>query len=122
MLALRRALRSALLWFFEPELLAWHGLTPLWKVFWGYAVLVSLVMSGLYALALGERQVAVQQALLIFFAGYTVWILVSVWRCAETTDPHWRLIARCLTVTWAANATLVVMFLQLDLVAAYVRP
>lgn len=79
-------------------------------------------MIGLYAVALGERQIAVQQALLMVFALYTVWILVSVWRCAETSDPQWRLIARCLTVAWAGNAALVVVFLQLDLVAAYIRP
>ena len=122
MLALRRALGFALLRFFKPELRAWHGLMPLWKVFWGYGVLTSFVMIGLYALALSEGQVAVQQALLILFAGYTAWILVSVWRCAETSDPHWGLIARCLTVAWAANAALVVLFLQLDLLVAYVRP
>jgi hypothetical protein len=121
MLALRRALGFALLRFFEPELRAWLGLMPLWKVFWGYGVLTSFVMIGLYALALSEGQVAVQQALLILFAGYTAWILVSVWRCAETSDPHWRLIARCLTFAWASNAALVVLFLQLELAVTYIK-
>lgn len=83
--------------------------------------MASFVMIGLYAIALSERQVAVQQALLMLFIAYTVWILVSVWRCAETSDPHWRLIARCLTVAWAGNATLVVLFLQIDPVAAFIK-
>ena len=121
MLALRRALRSALLRFFEPEVRAWYGLMPLWKVFWGYGVLTSFVMIATYLYALKERQVAVQQVLLVVFAAYTAWILVAVWRCAETSDPHWRLIARCLTFAWASNAALVVLFLQLDLVAAYIK-
>jgi hypothetical protein len=62
MLALRRALGLALLRFFETELRAWHGLMPLWKVFWGYGVLTSFVMIGLYALALSKGQVARQRA------------------------------------------------------------
>ncbi len=115
-------LRAAFQRLFNAELLAWYGLLPLWKVFWGYGVLASSVLIGLYAMAIFEGRPALQQALLIFFAAYTVWILVSVWRCAETSDPHWGLIARCLTVAWAANAALVVLFLQLDLLVAYVRP
>ncbi len=122
MSALKLTLRLALLRLFEAELRAWYGLLPLWQVFWGYGVLASSVLIGLYALAIFEGRLFLQQALLMFFAGYTVWILVSVWRCAETSDPHWGLIARCLTVAWAANAALVVLFLQLDLLVAYVRP
>ena len=114
--------RLFLLRFFEPELRAWHGQLPLWKVFWGYGVLVSTALIGLYAAALNEHRIVVQQALLIVFAAYTVWILVSVWRCAATSDPHWGLIAQCLTVAWASNAALVVLFLQLDLMAGYIRP
>ena len=121
MLALPSALRFALLRFLESELRAWYGVMPLWKVFWGYGVLASFVMIGLYAAALSERQAAVQQVLLLFFAVYTAWILVSVWRCADTSDPHWRLIARCLTVAWAGNAILVVLFLQIDLITAYIK-
>ena len=51
MFALPSTLRFALRRFFESELRAWYGLMPLWKVFWGYGVLASLVMIGLYALA-----------------------------------------------------------------------
>jgi hypothetical protein len=114
--------RLLLFRFFEPELMAWHGLLPLWKVFWGYGVLASAVLIGIYAEALSEHQIVVQQALLIVFAAYTVLVLVSVWRCAKTSDPHWGLIARCLTVAWATNAALVVLFLQLDLMAECIRP
>lgn len=91
-------------------------------MFWGYGVLSSTILIGIYAVALSEHQIEVQQALLIVFGAYTAWILVSVWRCAETSDPHWGLIARCLTVAWASNAALVLLFLQLDLVAECIRP
>ena len=122
MLGLKLRLNLALTRFFEPELLAWYGLLPLWKVFWGYGVLASSVMIGLYAVAVVEHRFLVQQALLIFFAGYTGWILVSVWRCAENSAPHLRLIARCLTIAWAGNAAMVVLFLQLDLIVSYLGP
>jgi len=120
MSALNRMLRVALFRFFETELQAWFGLLPLWQVFWGYGVLASSVLVGLYLMAVLDRQVAMQQALLILFAVYTVWILVSVWRCAEGSDPYWRLVARCLTVAWAVNTVMVVIFLQLDLLGSYI--
>jgi hypothetical protein len=119
MLALKVTLRAGLLRFFEPELRAWYGLLALWKAFWGYGVVASSVMIGLYAMAAVEHRLAVQQVLLIFFPVYTVWIVVSVWRCAEASEPHWQLIARCLTVAWVGNAFMVVLFLQLDLLTSY---
>lgn len=105
--------------FFETEVRAWYGLEPLWKVFWGYGVLASSVIAALYTLALIQQNVVVQQVLLIFFAGYTVWIVVSVWRCAQSAAPLWQTLARSLTVAWAANAALVVGFLQLELIARF---
>lgn len=120
MSALNSTIRVALVRFFETELRAWFGLLPLWQVFWGYGVLASSVLIGLYAMAVFHRQVVMQQALLILFAAYTVWILVSVWRCAEGSNPYWRLVARCLTVAWAVNTIMVVIFLQLDLLSSYV--
>lgn len=112
---------SALLLFFEPELRAWFGVAPLRRVFWGYGVFASSVLAGIYALAIIEHRLVLQQALLVFFAGYTVWVLVSVWRCSENAEAHWRLIARSLTITWATNATMVGIFLQLDLIASCLK-
>lgn len=119
MLALTQTLRHALIKVFEPEFEAWSGLQPLGKVFWGYGVVASSVLAALYGVAVYEGRLAVQQGLLVFFAGYTVWILVAVWRCAGTADPHWGLIARCLTVAWAINAAMVATFLQVELIATY---
>ena len=110
MLQAWRWMSAVLLRVFEPEVRAWYGLEPLWKVFWGYGVLASAVIIALYAVATIERRAAMQQLLLMFFAGYTIWILVSVWRCAATSMPIWQTLARSLTVAWAVNAVLVIFF------------
>ena len=115
----RQLVASAVLAAFATELRAWHGREPLWRVFWGYGVLASAILALLYVLAVRQERVIVQQILLVLFAGYTAWILVAVWRCAENSDALWRALARSLTVAWAANTVLVLAFLQLDLPAAY---
>jgi hypothetical protein len=105
--------------FFEPELRAWHGDQPLWKVFWAYGVLASSGLALLYLIALEQEHIVIQQALLILLAGYTAWILVAIWRCAENSPTGWGTLARGLTIAWAANTMLVLAFLQADLVATY---
>ncbi|KAB2850526.1 MAG: hypothetical protein F9K44_04605 [Hyphomicrobiaceae bacterium] len=104
--------------FFAAELRAWHGEEPLWKVFWGYGVLTSVGLALLYLLAMNDKRVGIQQVLLIVLAGYTIWILVAIWRCAEGSP--WGTLARGLTVAWAVNTFLVLAFLQVDLFAAYI--
>ncbi len=116
----RQLVASAVLAVFATELRAWHGREPLWKVFWGYGVLASAILALFYVLAVQQERVIVQQILLVLFAGYTAWILVAVWRCADNSDTLWRTLARSLTVAWAANTTLVLAFLQLDLLATYI--
>jgi hypothetical protein len=115
----RQLVASAALAVFATELRAWHGREPLWKVFWGYGVLASAILALFYVLAVQQERMIVQEILLVLFAGYTAWILAAVWRCAENSDALWRTLARSLTVAWAANAVLVLAFLQLDLLAAY---
>ncbi|WEX08589.1 hypothetical protein [Chelativorans sp. AA-79] len=107
--------------FFEPELRAWHGAEPLGKVFWGYGVSASAIFVFLHVLAIHEGRLVAQQLLLFGFAGYTIWILVSVWRCATNAHPFWGLLARWLTVAWAGNTALLIFFLQLDLVTRYLE-
>lgn len=102
--------------FFAPELRAWRGEMQLWKVYWGYGVLASLFLSLLFVLAMLERRVLLQHALLLSLAVYTPWILVSVWRCAANALQPWRFLARLSTVVWACNAVLVIGFLEAELV------
>jgi hypothetical protein len=106
--------------FFAGELAAWRGEQPLWKVFWLYGVAVSGVLIAIYAAAFYSDRVALRQVLLVCFALYTVWILVSVWRCANNTrERYWSLLARFLTVAWAGNTIMILVFLQFNLIARY---
>jgi hypothetical protein len=96
----------------------WRGEGPLWKVFWLYGVLasnigVALVAWGLVTARIGHGALA---GLVVLLLAYTVWVLVSIWRCAGNV--HYRyfgLLARALTVAWAVNALLVSGFLLLEL-------
>jgi hypothetical protein len=106
--------------FFAPEIKAWRGEMALVKVYWGYGVGVSGLL-GLFLLeALREGRSVLEQGLLAALALYTVWILVSVWRCAAHAPPQWRMLARLSTVVWACNAALVLSFLQFDLIMRFV--
>lgn len=102
---------------FDDEIRAWRGRRRLAPVFWLYGVAGSWLFVLRYAIALQRGQMLVQQVLLPCFVAYTVWILVSVWRCAANAEPFWGGLARWLTVAWALNAALVTGFLQIDLLA-----
>jgi hypothetical protein len=106
--------------FFAAEIRAWRGEEKLWKVFWGYGIAISSILASVYAVAIYVDRIALQQVLLLTFMAYTAWILISVWRCASNTmEKLWGLLARFLTVAWAANTILVMIFLQLDLLRQY---
>ena len=106
--------------FFAAEIRAWHGEEPLWKVFWVYGVATSVTIVALYVVAFYDGRMALRQAPLSCFAAYTAWILVSVWRCASNTNEKlWSRLARFLTVAWAGNTILVLIFLQLNLLIKY---
>ncbi len=116
----RSKLADFIVEFFAPELQAWRGQQPLWKVFWIYGVATSLVLVLFYVLGFYLDRVALRQVLLLCFALYTTWILISVWACANNTSkPIWGLFARFLTVAWACNAVLVLVFLQFNLIIKY---
>ena len=108
--------------FFAAEIRAWHGEEPLWKVFWVYGVATSVAIVALYVIAFYDGRMALRQVLLPCFAAYTAWILVSVWRCASNTNEKlWSTLARFLTVAWAGNTILVLIFLQLNLLRIYLQ-
>ncbi len=115
-----RAVTEVAAAFFAAELRAWRGQQPLWKVFWVYGVAASLALITLYIVAFYLERVELRQILLPCFAVYTAWILVSVWRCAPNTrEPFWSVVARFLTVAWACNAILILVFLQFNLIVTY---
>jgi len=106
---------GALMGLFASPLRAWSGDAPLGQVFWGYGVFVSTLLIAAFIGALYRHDVWVQEALLVVFLAYTVWILTAIWRCSETGASVWHMVARLLTITWAANTLLVAGFLQLNL-------
>lgn len=108
--------------FFAPELRAWRGEQLLWKVFWVYGVAASSALIALYGYAFYVDRVALRQALLLCFAAYTFWILVSVWRCANNTQEKiWSVLARFLTIAWAGNTILLVIFLEFNLIRIFLQ-
>jgi len=96
----------------------WRGEGPLWRVYWLWGVAGSWILAILFTLALVQFGVTAwlySIAALVMLV-YTVWILVSVWRCSwNVREEHWGLIARVLTVAWVLNVVLVGAFLTLDL-------
>jgi hypothetical protein len=106
--------------FFAPELRAWRGQQPLWKVFWLYGVATSSVLIAVYLFAFFVERVALRQILVLCFAPYTAWILVSVWRCSNNArEQFWSLLARLLTVAWACNTIMIVVSVEMNLITHY---
>lgn len=112
-------LMLVLLLLFEPEWRAFTGRAALGRVFWVYGVLVSSGLALLFLLAREAQRADVQQFLLVLMLIYTGLIQVAVWRCAEHAAPPWAQVARALTVAWALNVLLLIGFLQIDLLAAW---
>ncbi len=105
--------------FFEAPLRTWRGQVPLGIVFWGYGVGASSVIAVLYATVLISEELALQQVLNTLSLLYTIWILVAIWRSSSNTASFWVDLARWLTVAWALNSAMVLLFLQFDLLARY---
>jgi hypothetical protein len=93
----------------------WHGEGRLAPLYWLWGVAGSFVLAALVAgppLA-GQAGLGWALAGIAFGAVYTVWILVSIWRCARNIvhpaplgvpREAWAGLARALTVGWAINA------------------
>jgi hypothetical protein len=92
----------------------WRGKGPLWKVFWLYGVLVSVGLAVLIATAAFQNWVALPAliAMIVGLVIYTIWVVVSIWRCADNiegrpfgyTPALWSSLSRALTVAWVINA------------------
>ena len=104
---------------FEAEMRAWRGNEPLERVFWGYGVLGSGILIAVYFLAVDQNRIAVAQAFLLLFLGYTIWLLVALWRCSAAAELFWQMLVRSLIFVWGGNTLLVVLFLQADLLERY---
>jgi len=99
----------------------WRGQGPLWKVYWLYGVLGSFVLALilLFLMQRGAMDSVWFQLVLLLLAAYTVWIVVSVWRCAfNVENPMYGHMARALTVAWAINALMLLVFLEIEFLQA----
>jgi hypothetical protein len=99
----------------------WRGHGPLWKVYWLYGVLGSNLLVLIMLLLMNQGAIGSLwfQLVLVLLAAYTVWIVVSVWRCAfNAENPLYSHMARALTVAWAINALMVLGFLELQVLQA----
>ncbi|WP_270938288.1 hypothetical protein [Falsiroseomonas oryzae] len=108
----------------NPLLRYWHGEGTLAPLYWGWGVagsiLLAILVAGPPLAGLGGLRWAL--AGICVGAVYTLWILVSIWRCAENIDrpvilgiprDAWTWLARVLTFGWAINAAgMSVMLLQ----------
>lgn len=99
----------------------WQGHGRLWKVYWVYGVIGSNILVAILLLLIRQGALGTLwfQSILLLLAAYTVWIVVSVWRCAFNTENLlYGHMARALTVAWAINALLVLGFLELEFLQA----
>ena len=76
-------------------------------------VFVSVALILVYVDALYRQDETTQQVMLTLFQLYSMWVLVAIWRCAANAKPPWGVIARLVTIAWAANTVLVAGFLQI---------
>jgi hypothetical protein len=107
----------------NPLLRYWHGRGRLAPLYWGWGVAGSVVLALLVAgpPLLGLAGLGWALAGIALGAAYTVWILVSIWRCAENIETPAPLgisrealawMARWLTIGWAINAAGMSVLLQ----------
>ncbi|MCC7426961.1 MAG: hypothetical protein IT557_08665 [Alphaproteobacteria bacterium] len=93
----------------------WHGEGRLAPLYWAWGVGGSILLSVAVAAPPLAGIAGPEWAALGIAAGgiYTLWILVSTWRCADNIDhavilgaprEAWSWLARYLTVAWAINA------------------
>lgn len=95
-----------------------RGNGPLWKVFWLYGVIPSNLLLGVILWMLWfQAALGAIITMLAVLLVYTGWIVVSVWQCADNvkTEHYYGVIARWLTVAWAANTLFFTAFLIIDL-------
>ncbi len=99
-----------------------NGEGPLWKVFWLWGVVLSWALFGLFYLA--ATNIGITWGLFIvsglIMLPYSVWLLVSIWMCADNTGyDFWGRASRFLTIIWSLNIGGVAGFLLTDLVIGW---
>ncbi len=120
MTSLTRSTARLLTKAFAVEIEAWRGCRPVRTFLWGHGIVAGWTLIGLAVLAMAQQEFLLEQILLAVFAAHSVWIVMALWRSSIHSLPSYAALARALGMVWAANAALIVLFLQLDLVIGWV--
>ena len=99
-----------------PEVRAFRGEAPLARVFWLHGVAASLWLIALSVAVMTRGSWQLRQAVVLLDLGYTLWILIAIWRCSANARPPWGALARWLTIAWGLNTLLVLFFVEIELV------
>lgn len=101
---------------FQPQVRAWRGEAPLWETFWVQGVAVSSLLALSFATAVLHGFIGLARMLLLVLVGYTGWVVVAIWRCAERErGSRWSVMAQALSIAWALNILFLSGFLALAL-------
>ena len=100
MLALDHLVRRV----FEAEMRAWRGMSRLNGFLGLWSARQRHSYSRLFP-AVDQNRIAVTQAFLLLFLGYTIWLLVALWRCSAAAELFWQMLVRSLIFVWEEHAT-----------------
>lgn len=98
-----------------------RGEGPLWKLFWLWGVVGSWILFALFLLAVQTWGITWGLVVVsgVVMMPYSVWILASVWQCAQNVNNDlWGNLARFLTLVWALNLGAVGGLLLKELIVA----
>jgi hypothetical protein len=83
----------------------WRGERPLWAAFWLWGVLF-------YPLTYYSAEYILGESFLfyLFAITYSIWINVSIWRCARNSEAIWRILARIIVVLSVFPLVIIIIF------------
>ena len=82
---------------------AWRGEERLWKVWWIWGVVISIVLTTVLLFVLGDFNYPTRFVIL----PYIIWWLVAAWRCSPNVDTKvWGILAKVFIVLGAIGELL----------------
>ena len=99
-----------------------NGEGPLWKLFWLWGVVLSWILFGLFYFAATTFGISWGLFVIsgVIMLPYTIWLLVSIWMCADNTNhDFWSRASRFVTIIWSLNIGAVAGVLLTELVIGW---
>ena len=73
---------------------AWNGEEELWRVFWIYGVVFSIVLQIVLSI-IEDKGIFLLLVFIVLFISWSFWNIVSIWKCAFNCDLRlWGYLAR----------------------------